>query len=130
MIGIVANVAIWVLIAWTWSAFIRYGARHVFRTDLPPAVDRVTRALFWELRPLCLWCWGIYNAHQLWSDRGSVGDLAMDLIIAALSFFSWWVYKDPKDDDDDRWKRRREKLTAKVERVAGRLTVVPAGASA
>lgn len=49
-------------------------------------------------------------------------------IVVPIRLWCWWMYRNDKDDDD-RWKRRKEKLAAKISEVGGRLQVVPVRAS-
>lgn len=45
--------------------------------------------------------------------------------LAALAIALWRLFRDVGDDDDDRWRRRKEKLVAKVSRLGSRLVTVP-----
>ena len=84
--------------------------------DIPP----LARAVRAELKPFAL---PLILAATVpdalaYPDPVSVGVVAMCVV-------GWWLSRHDKDDDD-RWKRRRQRLAAKVAAVAGRLAVVPA----
>lgn len=103
--------AVWC--AWFWPAFIIDIARD-FKREAPPVFRRI-RA---ETRPFALPALLVYY----------VPDIALHFRWWQLLFFGgnlpgWYFLR--KDDDDDRWKRRKEKLAAKVAEVGGRLQVVP-----
>jgi hypothetical protein len=90
------------------------------------AADRLKpfRTIRTELRPFALPALLVsYVAAAFPDGLGPWGYLGL-----ALNLWNWWnLFRDK--DDDDRWKRRREKLAAKVAEVGGKLQVVPAGAA-
>lgn len=80
----------------------------------------IARSLYLEIKPFYLYL--IPLQYLLIALRRDVD--VLDAVGAVLSVWNWLLFKDL--DDDDRWKRRREKLRAKVEVVGGRLVVAPA----
>jgi hypothetical protein len=87
---------------------------------------RPARALRWfhELRPFYLASvvtFYLTSAYLL-------GEPAYPLLLFGFvaDLLAWWLFKDV-DKDDDRWKRRRRKLTEKIQRSGSRLVVVPEG---
>jgi hypothetical protein len=105
-----------VSLAWILAAF--------FIKLIPRGRNRITRAVFWELRPFYLPAVVVGYVLDSVADGHPVG--ALRIIFFAVNVANWWWYKDADTDDDDRWKRRRRKVAEKVERVGGRLAVVPA----
>ncbi len=92
-----------------------------FHGSTPPIVN----TLFFELRPFYLAA--VFTAALV---TLATGEWTWGHPIAvAISLVNWWLMRQD-EDNDDRWKRRREKLAAKVEAVGGKLTVVPVGSPA
>jgi hypothetical protein len=89
------------------------------RREVPPIVRTVRR----ELKPFVLPALAaVYIPAFLHGPNfGNVSGLAICL--------ACWAYARHDKDDDDRWKKRRQKLAAKVAEVGGRLQVVPAGSN-
>jgi hypothetical protein len=79
------------------------------------------RWLWAELRPFFLPATGIMAAWVIvHGEMTPVGAVIYGMNVAA-----WFAFKDI--DKDDRWKRRRAKLAAKIERRGSRLVAVPLG---
>ena len=81
-------------------------------------VERVCRVVRGELRPFAL-----FLMVGMWVSD-SMDGIPRPWWIMLGELFAWYVAR-RIDGDDDRWKRRRERLSARVAEVAGRLTVVP-----
>jgi hypothetical protein len=89
--------------------------------DVPPILNKI----FFNLRPFYLPAVAVVTFAAI--RRGDM--TGADYFWNAVSWVGWaWIRSDK--DDDDRWKRRREKLTAKVQEAGGKLVVVPVGANA
>jgi hypothetical protein len=69
-----------------------------------------------RLSPLTLWTRRELNPGYAIGVRPLFG--------LAMGLFCCWAYAHD-EDDDDRWKKRRQKLAAKVAVLGGRLQVVP-----
>jgi hypothetical protein len=91
----------------------------------PPNWILALRELRAELRPFYLPAAGIVLAVHI--GNGEIGDW-WTAFNDSCRFGLWFMYKD-FDNDDDRWKRRKARLTEKIQRVGARLVVVPAGNS-
>lgn len=82
------------------------------------------RSVFWNLRPFYLlstaafWIYPIVTAVMGWLDWFAVA--ATPLI---------WIWFKDIDGDDDRWKRRRAKARAAIQRLGDRLVIVPTPAT-
>lgn len=116
--ALVQIVALAVILAWTTAGVVlSINKRH----SLAEAVVEVVTRVWSGFRPLYLPAVGTNVACSL-ADGDEPAGTAIMLVVHLLA---WWVYKD-LGDHDDRWKRRQEKLAARVAQVGGRLTVVPA----
>jgi len=80
-------------------------------------------AIWAELRPFYLPAVGVVITRLVLAGemRG------WNIFFEACALANWWFFKDV--DDDDRWKRRKAKLVAMVQRQGSRLVVVPGGGS-
>lgn len=103
---------------WVWSALIYvYAKRFGGRESLMHLVSRLKG----EIQPL-FWPMFVVNSIDIMQGDGNV---FVKIILIAINFGGWFVFKDV-GDDNDRWKRRGEKLKEKVvELASGRLGVSP-----
>lgn len=107
-----------VLTSATW-AFRVYARGWGWR--IPPIMSWI----FFNLRPFYFPALAVVTLSLI--QRGDAG--TADYILNAVSWVGgYWMRNDK--DDDDRWKRRREKLAAKVQEAGGKLVVVPVGSNA
>lgn len=84
---------------------------------------KILRPVFAELKPFALPLWllsdgGRLVVHGGWGAR-------IGFVIGGVAY---WVIRSDRDDDD-RWKRRKEKLAARIAMLDGRLQVVPVRSS-
>ena len=103
--------------AWCFRIFASGYGWHV-----PPIVSSV----FFNLRPFYFPALAVYTVYLI-----RIGDLdgIVDYLLNAISWVGgYWMRNDK--DDEDRWKRRREKVAAKVQEAGGKLVVVPVGSNA
>jgi hypothetical protein len=102
--------------AWSLRIFAK-----IFGWTVPPIVSH----MFFNLRPFYFPALAVVTLYAIRHGDMSV----VDYIFNAFSWVGgFWIRNDK--DDDDRWKRRREKLAAKVQETGGKLTVVPVGSNA
>lgn len=104
--------------AWIWSAIVYiYAKRFGGRESVMHLVSRLKG----EIQPL-FWPMFVVNSIDIMQGDGNV---FVKIILIAINFGGWFVFKDV-GDDNDRWKRRGEKLKEKVvELASGRLGVSP-----
>jgi hypothetical protein len=87
-----------------------------------------------EIRPIA-WICALYVAIHggpIWlvqeymkNEQSGASNFIGLFILVCWGFMSRQWYRDWKNSDDDRWKKRRNKLKAKVKEVAGKLVVEP-----
>lgn len=87
------------------------------------AAGRTARAVFHELKPF-FWPAALLGYLCEIVRFGKPFD-PFNLVAMGTCVLAWFMLRNA---DDDRWKRRRRQVAEKVAQVAGRLTVVPAGA--
>lgn len=122
IVTLVQAAAYMATLLWIAASWVVYAGK---RYNLPELAVEVAGLVWSDLRPLYLPAVAAYHACRLVngiSPAWVAFMLIVDLVI-------WWALKD-LGDHDDRWKRRREKLAARVAQFGGRLTVVPAAGGA
>lgn len=85
---------------------------------------RVLRTIRHELKPFRWLLLAVQELPEL-LDGSLLGWRSFSLGVMVL----YCAFCCNDTDDDDRWKKRRDAVASKVAEVAGRLTVVPAGAT-
>ena len=119
MIELIVGLAQTVNMCWPVSGLLITIAK--VRGDLENPIVRPFRWLWAELRPFYLPATGFLMGYVLVH-----GDMTpLQAVLWGMNVWSWFVFKD--EDDDDRWKRRKDKLAAKIERRGSRLVAVPVG---
>jgi hypothetical protein len=113
-----------VFLTWTISLglalYLDMWCRYVKASDRVEKLSRAAARVHQEL-----WLFAppgvLFAAVRDWHDQPWM------LFFDALSLFNWWHFRNWPEDNH--WKRRGKKAKEAVERRAGRLVVVPVGAS-
>jgi hypothetical protein len=111
-----------------WSA-LHIAVVLIWTLGFPPMLNWVIPARFRaclsnlgaEIHPFIPYILVIDLAVDVWGETLLEGWPAY--LFKAMAFMIWLTER----NDDDRWKRRRRKLRARLERAGARLIVVPAG---
>lgn len=117
-LGAISLIAYFLHVMWVLSSFLLAIMRD-FGLRLSPLTLWTRR----ELNPFRWWLAGGWWVLAYFDDPGyAIG--AHPLFGLTMGLFCCWAYAHD-EDDDDRWKKRRQKLAARVAVLGGRLQVVP-----
>ncbi len=121
LIALTQNVSLLWQIAYTTALILHIAVMLGYRSNrLHRALNAAARIHqeLWLFAPAGL----VVNAVIIWN-----GPVPWMIVFSAFGLLVWWQAR--KWPDDNVWKRRGKKLRDKVAVSAGRLVVVPAGAS-
>lgn len=109
---------------WSFALFVAICAELAWQIRDADALERIWRGMarvhqeLWIVAPIGIAYWAVRDWH---------GSSPWQVFFDGLSLFNWWWYRNWPGDNH--WKRRAKKAKEAVAVRAGRLVVVPIGAS-
>lgn len=114
---LIATLSSWVITLWIFAGVIAYFDRNY--NGKFGRLAEISRVYVSEIKPFYFVNLAVYYIGLALLD-------AIEWHTPLLFIFHIWVYYQFKDEGDDRWKRRKEKLLAKIALSdEGKLVVVP-----